>query len=337
MRRITTLILIVLLLLGATGCITIQTPPSAQQPTQPSTQQPTTAPPEIIAFSATPPTITGGGSTTLLWNVTGASSVTIDQGVGNVQSAGTFLVSPAITTTYTLNATNAGGNVTRSVTVTVSAVSPAPSPLPQTPTSYSVINVTTYADPPSFSGTCPKTINFYATITVNGPCTVIYRWERSDRLVSGPYSLTFPAAGSQTVSAEWSGASSSGWAHLHAVTPNEIFSNQASFTLTCATSASAVTSVTAGVTPPSHSGACPKAFNFYGTINVNGPCTVTYKWEGSDGSTTSAESIAFPAAGSATVSTTWLLGASYSGWQRLHVFTPNEAVSSPASFTLNCL
>ena len=229
--------LVLSLLLIAAGCITIETQPKTQntsQPTQPTTQQSAVDPPKIIAFNAVPSTITAGNSATLLWNVTGANVVTIDQGVGNVQPAGTLPISPATNITYTLNAFNRGGNTIKSVTVTVnpvSSVSPVP---PLTPTSYYVTGVTASADPPSYSGPCPQTIHFYASIAVNGPCTVVYRWERSDGLVSpGFYNLTFPATGSQTVTADWTDVSSSGWAKLHVVTPNEVFSNQAFFVVNC--------------------------------------------------------------------------------------------------------
>src|SRR4030042_221936 len=57
--------------------------------------------------------------------------------------------------------------------------------------------------PPSFAGACPKLLNFYATITVNGPCTVTYKWERSDNAMAPTNSITFAAAGSQTVSTTW--------------------------------------------------------------------------------------------------------------------------------------
>jgi len=77
--------------------------------------------PIINSFSANPLTITVGGSSTLSWSVTDATSVTIDNGIGSVALTGTTIVTPATTTTYTLTATNAAGSVTGSVTVTVGA------------------------------------------------------------------------------------------------------------------------------------------------------------------------------------------------------------------------
>jgi hypothetical protein len=79
--------------------------------------------PTIATFEATPGVITTWQSTTLVWNVSGTNSVTIDQGLGAVPAAGSQIVYPTSTTVYTLTATNIGGSTTRSVVVTVN---PAP-------------------------------------------------------------------------------------------------------------------------------------------------------------------------------------------------------------------
>jgi len=106
--------------------------------------------PVIVSFSATPPDITLGDSVTLLWNVTGATSVSVDQGVGTVAVAGTKVVSPITTTVYTLTATNAAGSVTNSVTVTVGAV-PPPTDItpPSVPALVSPANGATLPQPSS--------------------------------------------------------------------------------------------------------------------------------------------------------------------------------------------
>jgi len=75
--------------------------------------------PVIVAFSANPANINSGESATLSWSVTEATAVTIDQGIGDVPSSGTQLVSPTMTTTYTLTASNSAGTVTESVIITV--------------------------------------------------------------------------------------------------------------------------------------------------------------------------------------------------------------------------
>lgn len=76
--------------------------------------------PTINSFSASPPTITEGESSTLSWTVADATSVTIDHAIGSVAvSTGTYSVSPTETTVYTLTAANSAGSVTAMTTVTV--------------------------------------------------------------------------------------------------------------------------------------------------------------------------------------------------------------------------
>lgn len=80
--------------------------------------------PVISSFGAVPVNILSGGSSTLQWTVTRATSVSINQGIGSVALSGSRTVSPAVTTTYTLTATNENGSVSRSVTVNVGTISP---------------------------------------------------------------------------------------------------------------------------------------------------------------------------------------------------------------------
>lgn len=87
---------------------------------------PVTAPPSkptITSFTATPPSVVRGSSTTLSWAVNGATSLAITPGIGAVTGS-TVSVAPTANTTYTLTATNAGGSVTKKVTVTVTASLP---------------------------------------------------------------------------------------------------------------------------------------------------------------------------------------------------------------------
>ncbi|MGD0353971.1 MAG: hypothetical protein ABSB31_00840 [Dehalococcoidia bacterium] len=85
-------------------------------------------PPVIIQFSTNPSTTNSGGTSTLSWNVTGATSVSIDQGIGQVNAAGTGVVSLAKSTIYTLSATNSAGTVSRSAVITVSSAPPVRTP-----------------------------------------------------------------------------------------------------------------------------------------------------------------------------------------------------------------
>jgi hypothetical protein len=92
-----------------------------------------------MEFSSNPSTINAGGTSTLLWNVTGATSVSIDQGIGQVNVAGTRVLSPTKSTAYTISATNSAGTVIRSSAIIIVS---APAPPPQTTPSNPVINFT---------------------------------------------------------------------------------------------------------------------------------------------------------------------------------------------------
>jgi hypothetical protein len=88
----------------------------------------------IQRFLATPDHVdASGGKVTLLWSVEGAESVSIDNGVGDVDTRGTVQVSPSSTTTYTLTALGGSSTATSTVMVVVGKpASPAPSPSPRT-------------------------------------------------------------------------------------------------------------------------------------------------------------------------------------------------------------
>src|ERR1039458_2866706 len=73
-------------------------------------------PPVISYFLANPTSVGPGIKTTLLWATSGATSVTIDHGVGTV-TGNSATVSPTAATTYTLTATNGAGRVTATTTV----------------------------------------------------------------------------------------------------------------------------------------------------------------------------------------------------------------------------
>ncbi len=75
--------------------------------------------PVISSFSADPPGIYLGNSSTLSWVVEGATYVGVDQGVGGVDPVGTAVVSPRESTLYKLVASNSGGSVTANLTVNV--------------------------------------------------------------------------------------------------------------------------------------------------------------------------------------------------------------------------
>ncbi len=74
----------------------------------------------IERFDATPSTVPAGQPAILNWVVDGATSVTIEPGLGSVNvRTGAASVTPQQTTTYTLTATGPGGTVRSTTTVTV--------------------------------------------------------------------------------------------------------------------------------------------------------------------------------------------------------------------------
>src|ERR1700690_2840131 len=84
-------------------------------------------------LTASPGTITSGQSSTLTWQTSDATDVSIDP-IGAVQPSGTQSVSPAATTTYPLTAKGAGGTQTATATVTVNMPPPPPPPAAVAPT-----------------------------------------------------------------------------------------------------------------------------------------------------------------------------------------------------------
>jgi TPR repeat protein len=84
-------------------------------------------PVKVIAFRADPATVPPGGSFRLIWNVSGADRVSIDNGVGEVDLSASRTLPAASTTQYTLTA--AGSNKQVSAYATLIA-SKAPEPPP---------------------------------------------------------------------------------------------------------------------------------------------------------------------------------------------------------------
>ena len=86
--------------------------------------------PEIQTLAIEPAQIQAGQTATLKWSVDHATDVSIDPGLGPVQSEDTFPVSPRGTTTYTLTAKKGSNVVTKSVTLQVKIAQLPPAPIP---------------------------------------------------------------------------------------------------------------------------------------------------------------------------------------------------------------
>ncbi len=113
----------------AAGCKK-KAPPPPPPPPPTNTVAPTapSARATINSFTAEPSTIERGQSSTLRWSISNATDMSINQGIGAIQSRGERQVFPNATTSYTLTANGPGGSDSRSVTVSVSSPPPPPPP-----------------------------------------------------------------------------------------------------------------------------------------------------------------------------------------------------------------
>src|SRR5215472_3026509 len=95
----------------------------------PKTQPETPAPARpTVTLQANPTSVNRGESSTLSWNSTDATQLSIDPGVGAVNAQGSTKVSPTDSTTYTITATGPGGSASATAAVSVNAPA-APPPL----------------------------------------------------------------------------------------------------------------------------------------------------------------------------------------------------------------
>jgi hypothetical protein len=92
------------------------TPPAPQAVTPP-----TSGPlPTVNYFASSSDSLPPDSMAILVWSVSGADSVSIDNGVGKVEAVGRCAVLPFASTTFVLTAANAAGSVAARVTVEVS-------------------------------------------------------------------------------------------------------------------------------------------------------------------------------------------------------------------------
>src|ERR1017187_6806544 len=136
-RKFSIICLALALAMFAAGCKKKVAPPPPPPPPPPHEDKAPPPPPapSVAQFSAEPTSIQRGQTSTLRWEVSGSvTSVSINQGIGTVQSTGSSRVNPSDSTTYTLTATGPGGSTSGSATVNVSAPPPPPPPPPAAPT-----------------------------------------------------------------------------------------------------------------------------------------------------------------------------------------------------------
>src|SRR4051794_693203 len=135
-RKFSIICMALALAMFAAGCKKKVPAPAPPPPPPPVVQPPPPPPaaPTVAQFTAEPTSIQRGQTSTLRWEVTGnVTSVSINQGIGTVQSTGSSRVTPSDSTTYTLTATGPGGTGSLTATVNVSAPPPPPPPPQQQP------------------------------------------------------------------------------------------------------------------------------------------------------------------------------------------------------------
>jgi hypothetical protein len=150
-----------------------------------NTTQPATGP-TISSFTATPTSITAGDSVVLKWTVDqSATSVTIDQGVGDVTHNTEYqtTVYPSDTTKYTLTAKN--GSATSTATVTVNVSNPSEAGAPPKP-----MALTAHA-----AASSPSTIALSWTASAGATSYIVER-----RLAGQPFVVISSAVSSSTYS-----------------------------------------------------------------------------------------------------------------------------------------
>lgn len=119
-----------MLVLFTIGCKKKAPPPPPPPPPPPKAAPAPKPKPVVVSFTAEPSSIQRGQSATLRWNVEGADSVSIDNGIGTVNATGNRQVFPSSSTTYRLTASNASGDTTATARVNVSEPPPPPPPPP---------------------------------------------------------------------------------------------------------------------------------------------------------------------------------------------------------------
>jgi outer membrane protein OmpA-like peptidoglycan-associated protein len=100
----------------------VEPPPAPKPPAPAPPPPPAPAPAATVTLSASPTSVQKGQCATLAWSSTNASNVSIDQGVGRVDSNGSKQVCPDHTTAYRISATGQGDSASASTTVTVTHV-----------------------------------------------------------------------------------------------------------------------------------------------------------------------------------------------------------------------
>lgn len=191
------------------------------------------------------------------------------------------------------------------------------------------------------------TVEYTGYVRMSQPgASFTYHFERSDGARSSDQVGTVGAMGATNVSYNWTISQPMyGWVRLVITSPAfpDSPSLATDFTYTaganCNTSNTNTSNQTKAdarlvVDGKADVNTCgPYRYTFAGTIIYGTSGVVKYYWLRSDGVATTPETVTFDAAGSKTVVSTWDLSATYAGWVRLMLISPNTT-QAQANFTL---
>jgi len=210
-----------------------------------------------------------------------------------------------------------------------------------TPSLKAVANVS----PPVAASKCatPTSFTYSGTVTTTAQGTVKYQWVYSSGKPGPVQTLSFAAAGHQTVTGETVKTKTvgDGWAELKVLSPTALTSNKATYKLLCKASGTSQVSATASVQVPSGTTTCPStppSLTATGSITSAKAGTVTYYWAQSDGQNSAAATLTFARPGTmAAAPLTFTPAADPGSGQAVLVVTgPVAAASNPATYTLSC-
>ena len=146
---------------------------------------PPPAAPVLSSFSANPTNIVAGQSSTISWNISGATALSIDV-LGNVTGLTSKLVSPTQTTSYWITATNANGTTAGRLTIYVTGTPAPPNPAPPvTDTQPPTVPVITSA-----AASAPNQVTLAWTMSTDNIGVAGYQVIRTGSLIANTSSAT---------------------------------------------------------------------------------------------------------------------------------------------------
>ena len=307
-------------------------PPQAAADSGPAgpPNQPPPPPNSSVNFTARPSSISPGQCSTLRWDVDGVREVYFE-GAG-VAGHDEKNQCPTQTTTYTLRVVFADGQA-RDYTATVTVADGS---------SSTITSATARLDPSSYSGPCPGTVKFVGEITSSGPGSFTVVWVRGGAAnqVSPATGITFARAETKTVSWDSQVTATGQYpVRLDVFNPDQSTAARAdagTLSVNCR-AGFAVTAVVATTNRSTYTGPCPNTLTGGAKMTANGPGTVKYRWERSDGTQSDLRTLAFEAAGEKSVTNyDWRISSSGSYWMRVHILEPNDLSSNKGEAVFTC-